>query len=47
MTFVLSVVDDVHVTAKRNAYGDFINPEDLPTRSSKKLLEVGFARVFS
>jgi hypothetical protein len=41
---VLSVVGDVPVDSETTC-GDLVNLEYLPTRSSKMLLEVGFARV--
>jgi hypothetical protein len=45
--FVLSVVGDVPVGSERGACGDFVNLEDLPAKSSKMLLGVGFACVYS
>jgi hypothetical protein len=43
---VLSVVGDVPVD-NECTYGDFVNLEDLPAQSSKMLIRVGFACVYS
>jgi hypothetical protein len=44
---VLSVVGEVPVDSEAPIYGDFVNLEDSPAQSSKMLLGVGFACVYS